>query len=186
MRHLGVAEAEQLARAAHAGQTGPDGYSFIEHPLRVAQAVRSAGGDTTAVVVALLHDSIEKGIATRARLRAAGASETVLSAVDALTQGAQEPVSAYLARCRANPIARTVKRHDLLDKLEPRYLSVVSSAEVAKLAATIQAKLDQLDGHSGDETETAVRLDVPALLGEFEAKPADRDGEPIGEEPVDQ
>ena len=86
MRHLGVTEAEELARAAHAGQTGPDGRPFIEHPLRVAQAVQSAGGDTTAVVVALLHDSIEKGNATRAGLRAAGATETVLSAVDALTQ----------------------------------------------------------------------------------------------------
>ena len=146
MRHLGVTEAERLARAAHAGQTGPDGCPFIDHPLRVAHAVRSAGGDTTAVVVALLHDSIEKGKATRAALRAAGATEWVLSAVDALTQRAQEPVSAYLARCRANPIARTVKRYDLLDKLEPRYLSAVSGVEAARLSAAIRVKLDELYG----------------------------------------
>jgi (p)ppGpp synthase/HD superfamily hydrolase len=149
MRHLGVTEAEELARAAHAGQTGPDGCPFMEHPLRVAHAVRSAGGDTTAVVVALLHDSIEKGTATRAGLHAAGATEAVLSAVDALTQGTQEPVSAYLARCRDNPIARTVKRYDLLDKLEPRYLSAVSGFEATRLAATIEEKLDQLDNDSG-------------------------------------
>ena len=152
MRHLGVTEAEKLARAAHAGQTGPDGCPFVEHPLRVADAVRSAGGDTTVVVVALLHDSIEKGNATQAGLRAAGATEPVLSAVDALTQRAQEPVSAYLARCRADPIARTVKRYDLLDKLERRYLSAVSGVEAAGLAAAIQEKLDELDGGSGAAT----------------------------------
>ncbi len=129
----------------------------MEHPLRVAQAIRSAGGDTAVVVVALLHDSIEKGKATRAGLRAAGATEAVVSAVDALTRRTQEPVPAYLARCRANPIARTVKRYDLLDKLEPRYLSAVSGIEAARLAATIQERLDQLDGDSGAETEASSR-----------------------------
>jgi (p)ppGpp synthase/HD superfamily hydrolase len=53
MGRLGVSEAEELARAAHAGQTGPDGRPFIEHPVRVAHPVLSAGGDTTAVVLAL-------------------------------------------------------------------------------------------------------------------------------------
>ena len=157
MRHLGATEAEELARAAHAGQTGPDGRPYIEHPVRVAHAVRSAGGDTTAVVVSLLHDSIEKGNATSEGLRAAGATEAILAAVDALTQRAQEPVSGYLDRCRANPIARTVKRYDLLDKLQPRYLLAVSGAEAAELAATVQAKLDELDGDRAGVTEAAER-----------------------------
>jgi hypothetical protein len=157
MRHLGVTEAEELARAAHAGQTGPDGRPFIEHPLRVAHAIRSAGGDTTEVVAALLHDSIEKGNATTEQLRAAGATEAVLSAVDALTQRTQEAVSAYLNRCRANPIGHTVKRHDLLDKLQPRYLSALSDAEAAGLAAMVQAKLNELDGAGAGDTEAAGR-----------------------------
>jgi hypothetical protein len=148
MRHLGVTEAEELARTAHTGQTGPDGRPYIEHPVRVAKAVLSAGADTTAVIVSLLHDSVEKGNATSEGLRAAGATDAVLAAVDALTQRAQEPVSAYLARCRANPVAHTVKRFDLLDKLQPRYLSALSGAEAARLAASVQAKLDELDGHS--------------------------------------
>jgi HD domain len=153
MRHLGFTEAEELARAAHAGQTGPDGRPYIEHPLRIAHAVVSAGGDTTAVVVALLHDSIEKGNSTTEGLRAAGATEAVVSAIEALTQRTQEPVSAYLDRCRANPIARTVKRYDLLDKLQPRHLSTLSDAEAAGLAATIQEKLDELDGDSAGSAE---------------------------------
>jgi hypothetical protein len=153
MRLFGATEAEELARAAHAGQTGPDGRPFIEHPLRVADAVLSAGGDTTAVVVSLLHDSIEKGTATREQLRSAGAAEAVLAAVDALTQRAQEPVSAYLDRCRADPIAHTVKRYDLLDKLQDRYLSALSAAEAAQLAATLQSKLDELDDNSAGDIE---------------------------------
>jgi hypothetical protein len=157
VRHLGVTEAAELARGAHAGQTGPDGRPYIEHPLRVAHAVRSAGGDTTAVVVSLLHDSIEKGNATSEGLRAAGATESMLAAVDALTQRAQEPVSGYLDRCRANPIAHTVKRYDLLDKLQPRYLSALSGAEAAQLAATVQAKLDELDGDHAGVTAAARR-----------------------------
>jgi (p)ppGpp synthase/HD superfamily hydrolase len=148
MRHLGLTEAEELARAAHAGQTGPDGCPYIEHPLRVAHAVLSAGGGTTQAVVGLLHDSIEKGNATREQLRAAGATEAVLSAVDALTQKTQEPVSAYLDRCRANPIAHTVKRYDLLDKLQPRYLRALPGAEATRLAASVQAKLNELDHDS--------------------------------------
>jgi hypothetical protein len=148
MRHLGVTEAEEFARAAHTGQTGPDGRPYIEHPVQVAQAVRSAGAGTTAVIVSLLHDSVEKGNATTEGLRAAGATDAVLAAVDALTQRAQEPVSAYLDRCRANPIAHTVKRYDLLDKLQPGYLSALSGAEADRLAASVQAKLDELDGDS--------------------------------------
>jgi hypothetical protein len=153
MGHFGATEAEELARAAHAGQTGPDGRAFIEHPLRVADAVLAAGGDTTAVVVSLLHDSIEKGSATREQLRSAGAGEAVLAAVDALTQRTQEPVSAYLDRCRADPIAHTVKRYDLLDKLQDRYLSALSGAEANQLAATLQSKLDELDDNSAGVTE---------------------------------
>jgi HD domain len=156
MRHLGITEAAELARSAHAGQTSPDGRPYIEHSLRVAHAVRSAGGDTTAVVVSLLHDSIEKGNATREQLRAAGATKAIMAAVDALTRRAQEPASAYLDRCRDNPIAHTAKRYDLLDKLQPRYLSAPSGLEAA-LAATVQTKLDELGGDRAGVTGAARR-----------------------------
>ena len=46
-----------------------------------------------------------------------------IAVLDALTQRPGEDVSSYLARCRANPVARDVKRHDLLDKLRPEYLA---------------------------------------------------------------
>jgi hypothetical protein len=177
MRHLGVIEAEELARAAHIGQIGPDGRPHIEHPVRVAQAVLSAGAGTTAVIVSLLHDSVEKGNATSEGLRAAGATDAVLAAVDALTQRAQEPVSAYLDRCRANPIAHVVKRYDLLDKLKPHYLSALSGTEAARIAATVQAKLDELDGDSamtsrahGDRARNSGGRTRSVGLGDFSGR----------------
>src|SRR5450631_2393978 len=106
MGHLSFTQVEELARAAHAGQTGPDGLPYVEHPLRVASAVAWASGDETSIMVAMLHDSIEKGGVTWDDLRWAGAGEEVLSALDALTRRPGEGVSDYLERCRAHPIAR--------------------------------------------------------------------------------
>jgi hypothetical protein len=145
MSHLTFTRAEQLARAAHAGQTGPDGSPYIEHPLRVAGAVASWTGDTTAAVIALLHDAVEKGGTTWQDLRAAGVTEPMIAVLDALTQRPGEDVSSYLARCRANPVARDVKRHDLLDKLRPEYLAQLPKAEAERVATTTRSKLADLD-----------------------------------------
>ena len=57
----------------------------------------------------------------------------------------------------ANPIARTVKRYDLLDKLQPHYLSALSGAQAAQLVATVEAKLDELDGDRAGVTGAAER-----------------------------
>ena len=146
MSHLTFTRAEQLARAAHAGQTGPDGSPYIEHPLRVAGAVASWTGDTTAAVIALLHDAVEKGGTTWQDLRAAGVTEPMIAVLDALTQRPGEDLSAYLARCRANPVAHDVKRHDLLDKLRPEYLTQLPKAEAERVATTTRSKLADLDG----------------------------------------
>jgi hypothetical protein len=146
MGHPSFNWAEELARAAHAGQTEADGSPYVEHPLRVARAVAAAGGDATAVVVALLHDSVEKGGATWDELRAAGVDGDVLTAVDAITQRSGEDVWVYLERCRAHPLAREVKRHDLLDKLHPERLGSLPGAEACRVTRAAGAKLAWLDG----------------------------------------
>ena len=80
-------------------------------------------------------------------MRDAGATSAVMSALDALTQRPNEDVSVYLGRCRANPLAREVKRYDLLDKLQPGFLGTLSPADAVQVAAAVEAKLDELDGH---------------------------------------
>ncbi len=66
--------------------------------------------------------------------------------LEALTQRPGEDVSAYLTRCRSNPVARNVKRHDLLDKLRPEYLAQLPKAEAEPVATTTRSKLADLDG----------------------------------------
>jgi len=100
-----------LASQAHAGQTDKRGEAYIAHPLRVMAAVDGAD----ARIAAVLHDIVEKTEWTLARLRAAGFSEAVVAAVDALSKRQGEEYLQYVRRAAANPIARAVKIADVED-----------------------------------------------------------------------
>jgi hypothetical protein len=158
MGALSLRQAEEFAREAHSGQVGADGAPFIEHPLRVAVAVASVTEDATLIAVALLHDTVEKGGVGWSDLYLAGATTDIMTAVDAMTQRSGEPESTYLSRCRANPIARRVKRYDLLDKLEPSYLVRLPAEEADRVVRSARRKLAELDGD-------AVPPGLPADLG---------------------
>jgi (p)ppGpp synthase/HD superfamily hydrolase len=55
-----LADAYQLARAAHAGQRRKDtGGPYVTHPLRAAEIVAAAGMPEEVVAAALLHDVVE-------------------------------------------------------------------------------------------------------------------------------
>jgi (p)ppGpp synthase/HD superfamily hydrolase len=149
METLSLRQAEQIAREAHSGQVGTDGAPFIEHPLRVAGAVASATEDPKMIAVALLHDTVEKGGVDWSDLYSAGVTPDIVTAVDAMTQRSGETESSYLARCRADPLARVVKRYDLLDKLQPSYLVRLPEAEADRVARSAQRKLAELEGHAG-------------------------------------
>jgi (p)ppGpp synthase/HD superfamily hydrolase len=152
MGHLSFTQAEELARGAHAGQIGADGSPFVEHPLRVARAVAETIEDETSAVVAVLHDAIEKGALTWDDLADLGTGDEVLSAIDALTHRPGEVTSEYLARCRANRIAREVKRHDLLDKLRPDQLQRLDSADRQRIVRSTNEKLSELYGRFAGAT----------------------------------
>ena len=66
-----VAEALEVARAAHAGQVrnGAGGMDYIEHPRMVAATVAAHGFAGTTVAAALLHDVVEDSDATVEDLR---------------------------------------------------------------------------------------------------------------------
>ena len=96
-------------------------------------------------MIALLHDAVEKGGTTWDDLRAAGVNESMIAVLDALTRRPDEGLSDYLARCRANPISREVKRYDLLDKLRPEHLQHLPSAEAHQVRRAVRLKLSELD-----------------------------------------
>lgn len=84
-----VAEAERIAREAHAGQVDKIGVDYIEHPRRVA-ARFDADTQSDEVATALLHDVIEDTSITADDLQKAGIPAHVIDAVLLLTKDPAE------------------------------------------------------------------------------------------------
>lgn len=139
-----VERAEAVARAAHLGQRDRFGRPFIGHVLRVAADVRPLLDDD-GVVAALLHDAVEKGVATFEDLLAAGIDPATVEIVDILTQRGEQDDDEYLARCAAHPVAKIIKQADLVDKLDPAVLDGLDDAAADELRHQIAAKLAALD-----------------------------------------
>jgi GTP pyrophosphokinase len=77
--------AYDVAEAAHAGQTRKSGDPEITHPLAVATVLAGLGMDTTTLVAALLHDTVEDTGATLDSITADFGSE-VAYLVDGVTK----------------------------------------------------------------------------------------------------
>lgn len=118
--------AEQLARAAHAGQIEKlTGHAYVQHLERVVALVE--GDDAKAV--AWLHDVLEDTPTTIADLLAAGVPEPIVDAVRVLTRTrphvyAGQPGDKYrdyirTVRDEDNALALSVKIADLRDHLRP-------------------------------------------------------------------
>jgi (p)ppGpp synthase/HD superfamily hydrolase len=89
---------------------------MYEHVRGVATLARSQLGGRE-VVVALLHDTIEKGGARRELLMEHGFGPAVVDLVEMLTQAPEETTQDYLARCAADPTAAVLKKLDLIEKI---------------------------------------------------------------------
>jgi GTP diphosphokinase / guanosine-3',5'-bis(diphosphate) 3'-diphosphatase len=74
-----------MAEAAHKGQLRKSGEDFITHPVAVADAVADLHLDTTTLVAALLHDTVEDTELTLADIRE-GFGDDVAHIVDGLTK----------------------------------------------------------------------------------------------------
>jgi hypothetical protein len=108
-------QAQVIASVAHQGQTAKTGEPLIDHVARVAAGVRTE----TERTVAWLHDVLEKCPDwSLERLSMAGFDDAVVQAVDALSKRPGEEYLAFCRRAIANPLARPVKRADLLDNLD--------------------------------------------------------------------
>jgi hypothetical protein len=103
--------AVEIAAKAHAGTKDKQGQPYLCHPLRVLLGVD--GED--AQIVAVLHDVAEDTHVTLDDIRAQGFSESVVEALALVTHDKHTPYSAYVIRCKSNPIARQVKLSDLRD-----------------------------------------------------------------------
>ena len=59
-----IRKAYHFSAAAHAGQTRRSGEPYHQHPLAVAGVLTALRSDVTAIVAALLHDTLEDTLAT--------------------------------------------------------------------------------------------------------------------------
>ncbi|MFE5300520.1 HD domain-containing protein [Streptomyces sp. NPDC056632] len=133
--HLGLAEIEALAVAAHAGQTDKAGRPYAEHLRAVAEGVRTRGGSDAQIAAAWLHDSVEDDALTEAWLTAAALPAETKAMVLALTKRPGEGTEDYTRRILATPGALLVKESDLAHNADPVRLAVLDAPTRERLTA---------------------------------------------------
>ena len=101
--------AREIASRAHENQLDKAGAPYINHPLAVAASV---GDDESAVIVALLHDTIEDTTLDFDDLKDFLTAEE-MSALKLLTHDAAVPYADYVRAIKQNELARRVKIADL-------------------------------------------------------------------------
>ena len=150
-----VEDADSLAIRAHGGDRMKSGGLFIDHVRRAAAAMES-DPDPYAVVVALLHDTVEKAGMPWDELRAAGADDRLVVLVDLLTERDDEPERDYLARCAADPLTLRIKRADIRDKLA---LPSTATFDVVSVYANATRRLDLLEQLAKQRTDLSDEAD---------------------------
>jgi (p)ppGpp synthase/HD superfamily hydrolase len=126
---MDLERAIEIATAAHRGQTDKAGQPYILHPLRVMSACEGQA----AQIAAVLHDVIEDTDWTPDALRAEGASDAILAALDAVTRRDDETYSEFIERAARNEIGRMVKIADLRDNLDLSRIAQPTKADFARM-----------------------------------------------------
>jgi (p)ppGpp synthase/HD superfamily hydrolase len=117
-----------ITEQQHAGQVDKAGRPYIEHPLRVMNAMSSDAER----IVAVLHDVIEDTNLTLNQLAAEGFPGYVLDALDSVTRRAAETYDAFVARAAKDPIGRRVKYADLQDNANLARIAAPTAADLAR------------------------------------------------------
>jgi (p)ppGpp synthase/HD superfamily hydrolase len=126
---LDLDQAIDIARRAHAGQYDQAGRPYVEHVLRVVNAVATSDQK----MAAALHDVLEDTSYASGDLAAAGCPPHVLDAVEALTRRQDEDYEDFVRRASANPIARAVKIADVRDNSDESRLALLAASKASQL-----------------------------------------------------
>lgn len=124
-----IEQAIELARRFHSGATDKAGKPYIEHVLRVADAVESPDEK----LAALMHDLLEDTVLTSTDLRCAGCPHRIVVAIEALTRRADESYPDVVIRASQDRIARAVKLADFADNSDERRLGMLEPARAERL-----------------------------------------------------
>ena len=132
-----IRQAFATAAEAHCGQFDKSGVEYINHPLAVAAQVSD---DVSAIIVALLHDTLEDTALTLDELREKiPLTDDESEALKLLTHDESVPYFDYVAAIKSNPLARRVKVADLkhnsdlsrIDKPSPKDFARVEKYRAA-------------------------------------------------------
>ena len=135
-------KAIQIATNAHRGQKDRYGKHYILHPLRVMLKFQTE----KEMIVAVLHDVVEKSDWTIPRLRQKGFDNDILEAVDLLTRRDSQPYLDYINKLTENSLARRIKIADIEDNIDPQRMGRPSENDLEKLSRLLEA-MRTLKGH---------------------------------------
>ena len=129
-------KARELANIHHKGQIDKAGKPYIQHPLRVMNAMETDNEK----IVALLHDIIEDSSLTINDLLKEGFSLEVINALSLLTKTRDIDYFEYIKNIVENPIARKVKLADLEDNMDLTRLSAITKKDKKRVEKYRKAK----------------------------------------------
>lgn len=174
--------AMQIAYEAHAGQVDKCGTPYVFHPYHLAEQMP----DEVTTCVALLHDVVEDTPITLDELEREFPPE-VTESLRLLTHDPAVPYRDYIDAPVVDPIARTVKRADLMHNLdETRFEGCgrIDEAELSRRRERYRVALGVLD----EGEQFGLMLEHRSAVAErvlYEADPMElcggEDGAPIDE-----
>ena len=135
-----IKAARELAKRAHDGQLDKAGEPYINHPLAVASGV---GDDEAAIIVALLHDTIEDTALTFDDLKDFLTAEE-MSALKLLTHDKAVPYVDYVRAIKGNDLARRVKIADLKHNMDLTRLPTLTDADRERIETKYKPALKYL------------------------------------------
>ena len=142
--------AYDIAEAKHAGQLRKSGDPYITHPLAVATILGELGMDTTTLVAALLHDTVEDTDYSLARLSADFGDEvahlvdgvTNLDRVELGAAAEAETIRKMVVAMARDPRVLVIKLSDRLHNMRTmRFLSPEKQAKKARETLEVLAPL---------------------------------------------
>jgi GTP pyrophosphokinase len=142
--------AYDVAEQKHAGQKRKSGDPYITHPLAVATILAELGMDTTTLVAALLHDTVEDTDYSLERLRADFGEEvahlvdgvTKLDKVEFGTAAEAETIRKMVVAMARDPRVLVIKLSDRLHNMRTmRFLPPEKQAKKARETLEVMAPL---------------------------------------------
>ena len=121
--------AVRVATEAHQGQLDKGGKPYIEHPMHVAEQMQTDDEK----IVALLHDVVEDTDVTIYDLMEQSFGIQIIEAIKCLIKDDGETYDAYIARVKANDLARAVKIADIKHNMDLSRLHSISEEDLQRV-----------------------------------------------------